>query len=239
MNHQVLIDKITNWILDYAKQNGKNSLVYGYSGGINSSLINYICSKQTKLKIFPVHFPNKYNSHVSISNSINQYNIAFDEETPSEELRHAMMMSILTSIASKNNGIVIGCLDRNREHLIRYYHKYAIADIYPTADLFREEIEKLLIAVGDGKTVEINRERSSWHEKNIGLTWKEIEWADSQNSLSNIIEAAELPDKKKNWFMYTSRQKEIISKTHHLEKKTLHKKNNRPKLQLRNTKYVL
>lgn len=76
-------------------------------------------------------------------------------------------------------------------------------------------------------------------EKELGISYDEIEWADRENTLTETIEGSRYgdvvepgiikndadPTKHKLWYKYSARQKEVIAKLHQLEKISRHKMN--------------
>jgi NAD+ synthase len=56
MTTELLQDRITGWIRDYADKAGIKSLVVGISGGIDSAVVSALCAR-TGLSVFAVTMP--------------------------------------------------------------------------------------------------------------------------------------------------------------------------------------
>ena len=60
-----LSDKIVEWIKNYAKENGRKTLVVGISGGIDSAVVSTLCAK-TGLPVYAItcHWNNHLNNMI-------------------------------------------------------------------------------------------------------------------------------------------------------------------------------
>lgn len=146
---------------------------------------------------------------------------------------------ILSCMADTYNGLIVGTKNRCELKLIRNYNKYGegAVDLLPIGDMFKSETYELFkYMVTDNNNTALN---SSYKILNtysaiipgklqcdqLQLTYNEVEWADRQNILNNIVVKEEDPVRHKDWQRYTSRQREIIAKIHQIEKRTRHKYN--------------
>jgi len=72
-------------------------------------------------------------------------------------------------------------------------------------------------------------------EKELGISYNEIEWADREDMKTGIIFNEMDPTKTENFFVYNSRQQEVLCKLHQMEKISRHKMNsNLPVCKVRN-----
>ena len=179
-------------------------------------------------------------------------------------LRSCLRAPTLSYFALLLNGLIVGTGNRSENNLIRYFHKYGngCVDILPIADIFKSEVYELFaymtniilrsnndnIKVYDGPkgaleiftaspTGDLYGENSKTDEEELGLSYDEIEWADRQNIINNIINSEEDPVRNKAWLGYSSRQRQVIAKIHAMEKATRHKVNfNLPICEVRSIK---
>ena len=177
-------------------------------------------------------------------NIVNQSSILTSDNTNAlAALRSYLRAPVLSFYANSVNGLVVGTKNRSEGNLVRHFHKYGdgAVDIAPIADLFKSEVYQLfeyLTKVNGNMPQEAidiftaipttdlwGQDVFMYDEEELGVTYNEIEWADRENQISNIISSNEDPTKYHTWFGYTLRQKQIIGKLHQLEKLTRHKVN--------------
>jgi hypothetical protein len=211
--------KIKLALINYARKNNKSSFVIGVSGGINSSLLYKICNEITEFKTYGFH-------------AIGASKIPDDVEkiellSQNIEDRQIELASTLAKCAHKNNGIILGTVDKTRGHLVRDYYKYGdgSADLFPLLGLYKSDIANLLVMPKYTDYCELDpKGTANYHQNRLALTFEEIEWADAENEKSRVIELEPPPQETTIWYKYTLRQKEVLSRIHYLEKKTRHKK---------------
>ena len=170
-NWDNLVDDISNWILNYAKENSISSLIVGVSGGIDSAVTSTLCAK-TGLRTIAVNMPiNQAKSQYNLSNqhmdwlvskwdNVESQIIDLSEtyDTLHSELadydvselsmantRARLRMSTLYALAGSNNGIVVGTGNKVEDFGVGFFTKYGDGgvDISPIADLYKSEVYSL------------------------------------------------------------------------------------------------
>ena len=170
-NWDNLVDDISNWILNYAKENSISSLIVGVSGGIDSAVTSTLCAK-TGLMTIAVNMPiNQAKSQYNLSNqhmdwlvskwdNVESQIIDLSEtyDTLHSELadydvselsmantRARLRMSTLYALAGSNNGIVVGTGNKVEDFGVGFFTKYGDGgvDISPIADLYKSEVYSL------------------------------------------------------------------------------------------------
>lgn len=136
-------------------------------------------------------------------------------------------------------------------------------DIAPVSDLFKNEIYQLFkhlaqrpsrVGFASGAIVESVQMLPSaqeiysakptadlWgpdsgqeDEKELGISYDEIEWADREDMRTGIVKSDADPAKAPSFYIYTARQRQVLARLHHLEKASRHKINpNLPMCSLR------
>lgn len=143
-------------------------------------------------------------------------------------------------------------------------------DISPISDLFKTEVRELfeylatelnnhMMPKSAQDILDAKPTADLWgpdagqeDEKELGISYDEIEWADREDMRTQIfdneynyrgpgiIKNNADPTKSKEWYRYTSRQKEVIAKLHQIEKISRHKINpNLPMCELRTVEGLL
>jgi NAD+ synthase len=170
-NWDNLVDDVSNWILNYAKENSISSLIVGVSGGIDSAVTSTLCAK-TGLRTIAVNMPiNQAKSQYNLSNqhmdwlvskwdNVESQIIDLSEtyDTLHSELadydvselsmantRARLRMSTLYALAGSNNGIVVGTGNKVEDFGVGFFTKYGDGgvDISPIADLYKSEVYSL------------------------------------------------------------------------------------------------
>ena len=210
-NWEKLGSDISEWILDYANKNAITSLVVGVSGGIDSAVTSILCAK-TGLRTIAISMPihqNEIQNNLSVmhckwlsSNWSNVENHVVDlsgtfdsissvlREKGADDLslantRSRLRMTALYSMASFNNGIVVGTGNKVEDFGVGFYTKYGDGgvDISPIADLYKSEIYSIAESLGVIKEIQDAAPTDGlWDdgrtdEEQIGATYEELEWA--------------------------------------------------------------
>lgn len=210
-NWEKLGSDISEWILDYANKNDITSLVVGVSGGIDSAVTSILCAK-TGLRTIAISMPihqNEIQNNLSVmhckwlsSNWSNVENHVVDlsgtfdsissvlREKGADDLslantRARLRMTALYSMASFNNGIVVGTGNKVEDFGVGFYTKYGDGgvDISPIADLYKSEIYSIAESLGVIKEIQDAAPTDGlWDdgrtdEEQIGATYEELEWA--------------------------------------------------------------
>jgi len=169
-----LADKITNWIRDYAVNNGLDALCVGVSGGIDSAVVSTLCAR-TGLPTFVLSMPirqkqdqhtlsvdhcisllEKYdNVHWETHDLTNAFE-SFENMFPNADgltmanTRSRLRMVTLYAVAQSNRGIVVGTGNKVEDFGVGFYTKYGDGgvDISPIADLTKTEVWALGAELG-------------------------------------------------------------------------------------------
>lgn len=184
------------------------------------------------------------------------------EDDTKSALRSCLRAPVLSFAAHSTHGLIVGTGNRSEDHLTRYFQKFGdgCVDISPIADLFKSEVYELFVHLAKtyvGKYITVLPMRNGLpnsafdiatakpsadlkgpdsgqeDEKDLGLTYDEIEWADRENTRTapmlvsgeGIVETLIDPVRHQAWHGYTNRQRTVIAKMHGLEKISRHKVN--------------
>jgi NH3-dependent NAD+ synthetase len=154
--------------------------------------------------------------------------VYFNEDKARKGLATCSVLPVLSTVATGFNGLIVGSRSKN-DLLYRTYNKYGAgnADIFPLADLYKSEIVELFeyttAPLCYGATYILDKEKNKIFND---ITDLEVEWADGENTRTQIIVSDDSPDKHRDWQRFTLRQRQIVAKLHQLEKLTRHKINN-------------
>jgi NAD+ synthase len=166
-----LHNQISNWILDYLKNNNLKTLVIGISGGIDSAVTSTLCAMTgypTKLLVMPIYQNNeetirglnhcdflkkKYNNVEIIKTDLSRIYDSFVDIVPKDyqnklslaNTRARIRMTTLYVIAGGCKGIVVGTGNKVEDFGVGFFTKYGDGgvDISPIADLMKSEVYKL------------------------------------------------------------------------------------------------
>ena len=214
-----MIDRIVEWIKDYAKNNGISSLVVGVSGGIDSALVSTLCAKTglpTHCVLMPIHQDPSHTerglNHVRWLQKehdlvgLHEFDLTKVYDNFVETMGYAssplgfansrsrLRMVTLYQLAATVNGLVVGTGNKVEDFGVGFYTKYGDGgvDISPIADLMKTEVYELAKELG------INQEILD-AQPTDGL------WDDSRNDEDQI--GATYPELewamdfvKKNWY---------------------------------------
>ena len=196
------IESIQKQIKDYI---GDKLAVVGLSGGIDSSVVAYLCVNALgKNKVLGVSMPYNVQSTEEarlvverlgirylrnniefIVNSLkHEYNETFKRDLDKLTFGNMMArtrMMILYMYANENNGFVVGTTNKT-EAAIGYYTKFGdgAVDIEPIADLYKTEIYEVAKTLGVPEQI-INQAPSAglWpdqtDEKELGISYKDLD----------------------------------------------------------------
>ena len=239
-------EQITEWILDYAKTNGITTLVVGVSGGIDSAVTSTLCAKtglRTIALSMPIHqiesqnnlsmkhcewlssnWNNVENHIVDLSETFVSISTVLTEKGADDlslaNTRARLRMATLYSMASSNNGIVVGTGNKVEDFGVGFYTKYGDGgvDISPIADLYKSEVFSLADSLGVIQEIqEAAPTDGLWDdgrtdEDQIGATYQELEWA---------MREVERPSGEE----LDERQKQVMERYMQLNKANSHKMN--------------
>jgi len=173
-------------------------------------------------------------------------------------LRSCLRAPTLSYVAHATNGLIVGTGNRSEDRITRYFQKFGdgCVDFSPIADLWKSEVNALFAflaaeahggkigaasqAILDAKpTADLwGADSGQEDEKELGITYDEIEWADREDidtqhiaaderdwDVPGIIFTDEEPRFHERWNSYTPREKDVISTLHRMEKISRHKAN--------------
>lgn len=213
LNYEKLTNQVVDWIKDYATNNGKTSLIVYQCLHDRESMAAAMLCVATRLHTIVVE------SHGCTTNLFNdsKYNI---DHVKTYGHGFSNCFETLRKLANSNNGLIIDPLTRS--HLFcRSYAKNFVGDMLPFGDLYLTEA--IALASNMPQLRGLNEPDTNRLVKEF--TPEELEWADRENQIHDIIYSWELdPIKHKEWGRYSMKQKEIIAKLHQIEKMTRHKK---------------
>ena len=160
--------QIIEWITEYAKRSGHETLVVGVSGGIDSAVVSTLCamtglatlavcmpirqSKHThELSTKHAHwlttkFDNATNYTVDLTATFNQFTKTMDpvfaDDLAYANSRSRMRMMALYQIAQCHRGLVVGTGNRVEDFGVGFFTKYGDGgvDLSPIADLLKTEV---------------------------------------------------------------------------------------------------
>ena len=205
-------------------------------------------------------------AHQSIVSQFEDKGLSFPPEAKAA-LRSCLRAPTLSSFAHAKKSLIIGTGNRSEDHITRYFQKYGdgCVDFSPIADLFKSEVRDLFeflaslggvkpmpdgaLAIFDAKpTADLwGPDSGQEDEKELGLTYDEIEWGDREDMrtsgrLANcgiIFSNRVWPEDWTHWSEYTEREQFIIRTLHRMEKTSRHKYNPElPVCPVRYTSYV-
>jgi hypothetical protein len=217
-NKDLLIDYLAKWLADYAKASGKTTFIVGFRGTIPDAILLHICSKAAEL------YGDLSVEAVTCSINVNIADI-FNGKTSCYQIDNQEGFYLYCHRIAKDNGIIVGPIDRSFGLYYRSYGKRAegTADIFPLFDLSYLEIKHL-----SGNILIDN-----WEDENYSMyrclpSVHDIDFCNEAESLYGIITCEDLPNKHPRWPYFIGSQKEIIAKVWQREKLTRHKKIDRP-----------
>jgi len=135
----------------------------------------------------------------------------------------------LITCANSYNLVVAGVLDKCELELLRNWdHFTLIADAFLFQDYMKSEIEAMYqenmdLTQSYEKEVWEGRPKQDDTIKDLDITYKELEWAYTNNQRTHILDGGD-PAKNDKWFKYTGRQKKVLSKVYNIERSTRYKK---------------
>ena len=163
----LLQDRITTWIRNYAQQSGMTSLVIGISGGIDSAVVSALCARtgmNTVAVSMPIrqrpdlhdlsmrqgawlanNFDNVRHEIIDLTSTFNEFEnrlATYPNELGLANSRSRLRMVTLYQIAQSSQGIVVGTGNKVEDFGVGFYTKYGDGgvDISPIADCYKTEV---------------------------------------------------------------------------------------------------
>ena len=200
--YNTIANRIQNGLERKIKETNSKGVIFGLSGGIDSTVIAYLCNNAIKEKSLAIIMPDSKVSPESETsdaikivdelgldyklldiNSIHkEFNMVLEPEDKAlGNLRARIRMNILYYYANLKNLIVLGSSDKS-EFNIGYFTKFGdgAADILPIASLYKTQVREMAKNLGIDEN--IISKKSSPHlwpnheaEHEIGATYEEID----------------------------------------------------------------
>lgn len=209
---QELIEQINIWIKEEIEKAGKDGVVLGLSGGLDSTITAFLCkqalrqekvlgilmpchsnpnvSEDTKLSVEFLKIPTKY---IDLTPAYDVFLSILPEgnKTSHSNLKVRLRMATLYYFANKFNYLVAGTSNKS-EYNVGYFTKYGdgAVDLMPIADIYKTELFKLAEYINVPKKI-IDKPPSAdlWEgqtdEKELGITYEKLD-----NALKNLLEDA-------------------------------------------------
>ena len=194
--------KIDEFLQEEIQKGHTHGLVFGLSGGIDSTTIAYLCSISLKNKSLALIMPDSNTTpkteledalkvitklgiayklidinpiHKEYGNYIDQNHLALGN------LRARIRANLLYYYANSNNYLVVGSSDKS-EYLIGYFTKFGdgSADIIPIVSLYKTQVRKLAKFLGVPESIILKKSspnlwKDHFAESEIGASYEEID----------------------------------------------------------------
>jgi len=242
-DYSALDKTIEDFLKNQVSKNNAKGLIFGLSGGVDSSVVAYLCHRATQTKSMALIMPDTKISPknetedalnivdnlkldyklIDINPIINQYSKYLE---PSEKalgnLRARVRANLLYYYANLKNHLVVGTSDKS-EYLIGYFTKFGdgSADLLPIVSLYKVQVQKIGEHLGVPDS--ILSKKSSPHlwlnhlaEDEIGMSYEEVDsilYCLFEKKLS-VEETTKL----------TQIEKHLVDKIHALNKNSQHKR---------------
>ena len=201
-DYAAITKKIEDFLKNQVAINNTNGVILGLSGGIDSSVITYLCARVLKDKTLALIMPDtkispeketeealKIIEKLGIEYKLLDINLIVSEYSkyiePNERalgnLRARIRANLLYYYANSKNLLVVGSSDKS-EFLIGYFTKFGdgSADILPIVSLYKIQVRELARFLGVPELI-INQKSSPnlWKghiaEEEIGVKYEEID----------------------------------------------------------------
>ena len=202
IDYSSITKKFEDFLRNQVEINKTNGLILGLSGGIDSSVITYLCARVLKEKMLVLVMPDskispkeeteaalKIIDDLGLDYKLLDINLIVKEYSkyiePNEyafgNLRARVRANILYYYANVKNLLVVGSSDKS-EFLIGYFTKFGdgSADILPIVSLYKTQVRELARFLGVSESI-IKKKSSPnlWKghiaEEEIGAKYEEID----------------------------------------------------------------
>ena len=201
-NYSDITKKIEDFLRDQVSSSKTSGVILGLSGGIDSSVITYLCSRALKEKTLALVMPDtkispkeetedalKIVDDLGIDYKLLDINLIVSEYSKYLEpnnralgnLRARIRTNLLYYYANSKNLLVVGSSDKS-EFLIGYFTKFGdgASDILPIVSLYKTQVREIAKYLGVPESV--TQKKSSpnlWPghiaEEEIGAQYEEID----------------------------------------------------------------
>ncbi len=254
MNQEILneiknqkYDTLTNTIEEFLKkqvsQNNSNGLIFGLSGGIDSAVTAYLCSRVLKKESIALIMPDsKITPNIDIEDALKMakslgleyklidINLISNEYAKYIEpndlalgnLKARIRANLLYYYANSKNLLVVGSSDKS-EYTIGYFTKFGdgSADILPIVSLYKSQVRELAKFLGVPDSVIAKKSSPQLWKEHIA----EDEIGTSYDEIDSILYCTF--DKKmtiEETVKTTQIEKKIVDKIYQLYKNSQHKR---------------
>jgi NAD+ synthase len=201
-DYSSITKKIEDFLKMKLQDSNSNGVILGLSGGIDSSVITYLCSRVLKDKTLALVMPDskispkeetedalKIIDKLGIDYKLLDINLIVSEYSkylePNERalgnLRARVRANILYYYANSKNLLVVGSSDKS-EYLIGYFTKFGdgSSDILPIAALYKTQVREIAKFLGVPQNIiEKKSSPNLWKghiaEEEIGVSYEEID----------------------------------------------------------------
>ena len=201
-DYNAITKKIEDFLKNQVAKNNANGVILGLSGGIDSSVITYLCARVLKEKTLALIMPDtkispkneteealKIIEKLGIGYKLLDINFIVSEYSkyiePNERalgnLRARIRANLLYYYANSKNLLVVGSSDKS-EFLIGYFTKFGdgSADILPIVSLYKTQVRELARFLGVPESIIAQKSSPNlWKghiaEEEIGLKYEEID----------------------------------------------------------------
>jgi len=201
-DYSSITKKIEDFLKTRVEKSKSSGIILGLSGGIDSSVITYLCSRVLKEKTLVLVMPDSKISPkeetedalkivdelkidyklLDISLIISEYSKYLEpNERALGNLRARVRANLLYYYANSKNLLVVGSSDKS-EFLIGYFTKFGdgSADILPIVSLYKTQVREIAKFLGIPKNiVEKKSSPNLWKghmaEEEIGVSYEEID----------------------------------------------------------------
>ncbi len=219
MDPSELADKLASWIKDKVSSAGAKGVVFGMSGGVDSSVLAVLCKRALSqntlgliMPCFSLEEDSKHALMVARDFSIPVKTVVLDSvfeallkvlpdggsRVALGNIKSRLRMLVLYYFSNKLNYLVAGSSNRS-ELSVGYFTKYGDggADILPLGNLLKKEVRELASALGIPKEiVEKPPSAGLWEgqrdEEELGFTYEELDhYLESGEASSGVREKIE------------------------------------------------
>lgn len=201
-DYAAITKKIEGFLKNQVAINNTNGVILGLSGGIDSSVITYLCARVLKDKTLALIMPDtkispkneteealKIIEKLGIGYKLLDINLIVSEYSkyiePNERalgnLRARVRANLLYYYANSKNLLVVGSSDKS-EFLIGYFTKFGdgSADILPIVSLYKTQVRELARFLGVSELIITQKSSPNlWKghiaEEEIGVKYEEID----------------------------------------------------------------
>ena len=242
---QELIDQISSWIKEKVGETGKDGVVLGLSGGLDSTITAFLCKKALGSKkvlglVMPCHLEPTVLEDAKIATEFLQIPTQYIDlsavydtfvsiipegnKTAYANLKVRLRMVTLYYFANKLDYLVVGTSNKS-EYEVGYFTKYGdgAVDFMPLADIYKTELIRLAEYINVPQKI-ISKPPSAdlWEgqtdEGELGITYKELD-----DILKRLVEKKKLADTPRSVAKAMERrgQKKLVEK---MLQKSMHKR---------------